>query len=67
MKPKQKPEKQTPAPAIRDPDSCPFCNKRRLAPSSSGKHLVCQKCGRIVVSGWPATWPLREKAKRPNQ
>ena len=32
-----------------EPGVCPFCNEGRLTQSPSGKNLVCQKCGRIVV------------------
>lgn len=31
------------------PDTCPFCGHTDLAPSPSGRHLVCRKCGRIVL------------------
>jgi len=36
-------------------EACPFCKEGILAASPSGRHLVCQKCGRIV---------LRAKAKQ---
>ena len=35
--------------AAEKPQACPFCGHTDLAPSPSGKHLVCLKCGRVVV------------------
>jgi Fe2+ or Zn2+ uptake regulation protein len=39
--------------AEREPTSCPFCGHTDLAPSPSHKHLVCRKCGRIIVLRGP--------------
>jgi Fe2+ or Zn2+ uptake regulation protein len=36
-----------------DSASCPFCEGGALTPSPSGKHLVCRKCGRVVLSKSP--------------
>jgi ribosomal protein S27E len=35
------------------PSTCPFCGHEDLAPSPSGKHLVCRKCNRIVLTPKP--------------
>lgn len=42
------PEK-APVNAIQSGAPCPFCGEGPLDPSPSGKHLVCRKCGRVVV------------------
>jgi excisionase family DNA binding protein len=44
------------------PSTCPFCGHTDLAPSPSGKHLVCLKCGRIVLQPKPA--PAKEETPR---
>jgi len=45
-----KPKEQASKPQLQASQTfCPFCNEGRLAQSPSGKNLVCQKCGRIVV------------------
>jgi transcription elongation factor Elf1 len=41
--------------AAEKPEACPFCGHEDLAPSPSGKHLVCGKCGRIVMVPKPAS------------
>ena len=58
LRPKEEPDKESSSPTNLEPEACPYCNEMRLTQSSSGKHLVCKKCGRIVVRGWPATWPM---------
>jgi len=48
--------------AAEKPEACPFCGKRELGTSPSGKHLVCRKCGRVVLQPKPA--PAKEETPR---
>jgi rubrerythrin len=34
-------------------DECPACGEATLTVSPSGQHLICPKCGRVVVLGPP--------------
>jgi transposase-like protein len=46
---------------VEKPEACPFCGHTDLAPSPSGKHYLCRKCGRIVLL--PTQLPARRRAK----
>ncbi len=37
------------AQAAKEGDKCPLCGEGELVVSTSGKNLVCPKCGRIVT------------------
>jgi uncharacterized protein (DUF983 family) len=50
MEPKETRQKHTEEEGHAEPGACPFCKEGRLTESPSGNNLVCQKCGRIVVS-----------------
>ena len=39
--------------AAEKPQACPFCGKRELGASSSGRHSLCRKCNRIVLRSRP--------------
>lgn len=49
MRPKRNPAEASLKSAIGYPEVCPYCNKPGLVQSVSGRNLVCQGCGRIVV------------------
>ncbi len=44
-----KPKQSTAKPG----DKCPYCNESTLGVSPSGKHLMCPKCGRMVILAGP--------------
>jgi len=47
--------------AAEKPQACPFCGHTDLAPSPSGKHLVCRKCNRIVLTPRPSPAQTAER------
>jgi len=47
------------------PRACPFCGHTDWALSPSGKHLVCRKCGRIVITLKPGKKPSEKEKESP--
>ncbi len=41
---------KSPVKNARDATHCHFCEGSTLTRSPSGKHLICSKCGRVVVN-----------------
>jgi ribosomal protein S27AE len=42
----------------KDGDKCPLCGEGVLAVSSSGRNLVCPKCGRVMILDSHADRPV---------
>jgi len=45
-------------------DECPFCQKGKLTQSPSGKQLMCEQCGRLVLRGKEAQASNRPSTSR---